>query len=131
MGVVDGSAQGPQWPERRLTRRGILRYSFLSGAALTILAACQSAATPAPTTAPAAAPKPTTPPSAAPTTAPAAAAPTTAPAAAAKPTTAPATVSNPNAAFSGPPAEAALNLTKVPVNGKLTVVQARDFHPDH
>jgi multiple sugar transport system substrate-binding protein len=136
MGVVDSSAQGPQWPERRLTRRGILRYSFLSGAALTILSACQQAATPAPTTAPAAAPKPTTPPAAAPTTAPAAAATTapaaaatTAPAAAAKPTTAPATTSG--GAFSGPPADAALNLSKVAINGKLTVVQARDFHPDH
>jgi multiple sugar transport system substrate-binding protein len=106
----------------------------LSGAALTILAACQSAATPAPTTAPAAAPKPTTPPAVAATTAPAAAAkPTTAPAPppAAAATTAPATTSNPNAAFSGPPADAALNLPKVSINGKLTVVQARDFHPDH
>jgi multiple sugar transport system substrate-binding protein len=134
MGVVDESAQGSRWPERRLSRRGILRYSFLSGAALSILAACQSAATPAPTTAPAA-PQPTTPPAAAPTTAPAAAAttapakPTSAPAAAA--TTAPAAASNPNAAFSGPPADAALNLPKVSISGKLTVVQARDFHPDH
>src|SRR4051812_22408065 len=108
MGVVDGSGQGSQWPERRLSRRGILRYSFLSSAALTVLAACSQAAAPAPTTAPAAAP--TAAPAAAATTAPAAAA-TTAPAAAAKPTTAPATTSNAN--FSGPPTDAALNLPKV------------------
>ncbi len=109
-----------QWPRRRLTRRTILRYSFLSAAVLSVAAACQQASTPAPTSAPAAA-KPTTAPAAAPTTAPAAAAKpttaaaaaTTAPAAAAKPTTAPAAV------------------PKVAIKGKFTVVQARDFHPDH
>jgi multiple sugar transport system substrate-binding protein len=136
MGVVKDSAQGARWPEKRFSRRGILRYSFLTGAAMSVLAACQSAATPSPTTAPAAAAQPTTPPAAAPTTAPAAAA-TTAPAAAAKPTTAPAAgattapATTSNAAFSGPPTDASLNLSKVALNGKLTVVQARDFHPDH
>src|SRR6266508_6224513 len=99
---------------RRLTRRTILRYSFLSAAAITVAAACQSAPTPAPTTAPAAAP--TTPPAAKPTTAPAAA-PTTAPAAAA--TSAP------------KPAAQAPAVSKTTINGKFTVVQARDFHPDH
>jgi multiple sugar transport system substrate-binding protein len=63
---------------------------------MTVLAACQQAATPAPTTAPA-------PPAAAATTAPAAAGPTTAPAA----------------------------VSSAKINGKFTVVQSRDFHPDH
>jgi multiple sugar transport system substrate-binding protein len=85
-----------KWSERRVSRRSILRYSFLSAAAMTVVAACQSAATPAPTSAPAAAP-------------------TTAPAA--KPTSA--------------PAAQAPAFNKAKINGKLTVVQARDFHPDH
>src|SRR5438876_3561590 len=107
------------WPSRRLSRRAILRYSVLSGAALSLAAACQQAATPAPTTAPAApAAKPTTAPAApAPTTAPAAAAPTTAAAAAAKPTAAPAAAQAPT-------------FSKAKINGKLAVVQSRDFHPD-
>jgi multiple sugar transport system substrate-binding protein len=106
-------------PLRRMTRRSILRYSFLSAAALSVAAACQQAAGPAPTSAPAAAPtsapaaKPTTAPAAAPTTA-AAAAPTTAPAGAAKPA-----------------AQAAPTFTKAKINGKFQVVQSRDFHPDH
>src|SRR5207237_10239778 len=36
-----------------------------------------------------------------------------------------------NANFTGPPAAASLNLQKASIKGKLTVVQARDFHPDH
>jgi multiple sugar transport system substrate-binding protein len=104
--------------ERRLTRRAILRYSLLSVAAVSVAAACGPSGAPAPpTTAPAAAP--TTPPAAKPTTAPAAA-PTTAPAAGAAPTTAPAAA-----------AQAAPTFTKAKINGKLAVVQARDFHPDH
>src|SRR5206468_2921517 len=117
----DEASNPSNWSERRLSRRTILRYSFLSAAALGVAAACQSASTPAPTTAPAAAP--TTPPAAKPT-APAAAA-TTAPAAA--PTTAPA-AAKPTA---GAAAQAAPTFTKAKIDGKLTVVQARDFHPDH
>jgi multiple sugar transport system substrate-binding protein len=125
-----------------MTRRSMLRIGLLSAAAMSIAAACQQAAAPAPTsppaaapTSPPAAPKPTTPPAAAPTTA--AAAPTTAPAAApttaaaAAPTTAAAAAAKPSGSFSGPPQASALNLPKANINGKLTVVQARDFHPDH
>jgi multiple sugar transport system substrate-binding protein len=101
------------WPDRRLTRRAILRYSFLSAAALSVAAACQQAATPAPTAAPAAKP----------TTAPAAPAATTAPAAAT-----PAAAANPTAAAAAAQAPA---FNKAKINGKLAVVQSRDFHPDH
>src|SRR5260370_2274137 len=87
MATTDDSAQPASAPVNRLTRRTVLRYSFLSAAAMSIVAACQQAATPAPTAAPAAAKPTTAPAAAAPTTAPAAAA-TTAPAAA-KPTSAP------------------------------------------
>src|SRR5262245_21392614 len=140
MDVIDDSANDPKAIDRSVSRRKLLRYTFIGAAVTSILAACQQAAAPAPTAAPAA--KPTTAPAAAPTTAPttapAAAKPTTAPAAApttaattapaaAKPTTAPAA----NANFSGPPAAASFNPSKVNINGKLTVVQARDFHPDH
>jgi multiple sugar transport system substrate-binding protein len=137
MDVIDGSGNDPRSIDRGLTRRKVLRYTFVSAAVTSILAACQQAAAPAPTAAPAA--KPTTAPAAAPTTAPAAAA-TTAPAAkpttppAAAPTTAPAAATTAPAAstaFSGPPTAASLSLPKVNINGKLTVVQARDFHPDH
>src|SRR5438552_8427507 len=122
MSISDDSAQTSTAPIGRLTRRTVLRYSFLSAASMSIVAACQSAATPAPTDAPAA-PKPTTAPAAAltnaaaATTAPAAAKPTTAPAAAA--TTAPAA------------AQAAPTFATAKINGKLQVVQSRDFHPDH
>lgn len=117
----DDQSTPSNWTERRLSRRTILRYSFLSAAALTLAAACQQAATPTP--APAA--KPTEAPKPAATTAPAAAAKpteapkpaaTTAPAAAAKPTTAP---------------QAAPAVKKATINGKFTIVQSRDFHPDH
>lgn len=140
MDVVDGSRGDSKSTERGLTRRKMLRYSLISAAVTSVLAACQQAASPAPTTAPAAAPKPTTPPAAAPTAAPTAAAaakPTSAPAGAATtaPTTAPAAgaATKPAAGgnFSGPPSAASLNLSKVNINGKLTVVQSRDFHPDH
>ena len=96
---------------RRLTRRDVLRYSFLSAAAVTVAAACgPSAATAPPTAAPAA-------PAANPTSAPAAA--TQAPGAAAAPTQA------------GGAPQAAPTFTKAKINGKLAVVQSRDFHPDH
>jgi multiple sugar transport system substrate-binding protein len=139
MDVVNSSEGNQGSIDRSLTRRKMLRYTFVSAAVTSILAACGQAAAPAPTAAPAApAAQPTTPPAAAPTTAPAAAAkPTTAPAAAATtaPTTAPAAAATAkpaaNANFSGPPANASLNLPKVNINGQLTVVQARDFHPDH
>src|ERR1700694_6260893 len=90
MGILDDSPNASGWTERRLMRRTILRFGFLSAAAITVSEACQSAATPAPTVAPAApAAAPTTPPAAAtPTTAPAAAATTAPAAAAAKPTAA-------------------------------------------
>src|SRR5947208_19385 len=54
---------------RRLTRRDVLRYSFLSAAAVTVAAACGPSAAPAPPTAAPAAP--TTAPAAKPTSAPA------------------------------------------------------------
>ncbi|MGI9147399.1 MAG: ABC transporter substrate-binding protein [Chloroflexota bacterium] len=127
MGFSDNSPNASGWTERRLTRRTILRYSFLSAAAISVSAACQSASTPAPTTAPAA-PAATTAPAAAakPTTAPAAGAATTAPAAAA--TTAPVAA---GAAASPAAAQAAPTFVAAKINGKLQVVQARDFHPDH
>ena len=99
---------------RRLKRRDVLRYGFLSAAALSVAAACGQAATPAPTAAPAA---PTSAPAAKPTSAPAAA--TQAPAAAAAPTQA------------GAAPQAAPTFAKAKINGKLAVVQSRDFHPDH
>jgi multiple sugar transport system substrate-binding protein len=94
----------------------MLRYSFVSAAVMSVVAACQQAPAPAATAPPAA--KPTSPPAAAPTTAPAAPA-ATAAGAAAKPTQAPAA------------AQAAPTFTKAKINGKLAVVQSRDFHPDH
>src|ERR687886_1601425 len=54
---------------RRLTRRDVLRYCFLSAAAVSVAAACGPSAAPAPPTAPPAAP--TTAPAAKPTSAPA------------------------------------------------------------
>jgi multiple sugar transport system substrate-binding protein len=99
---------------RRLSRRDVLRYGFLSAAALSVAAACGPSAAPAPTAAPAA---PTTAPAAKPTSAPAAA--TQAPAAAAAPTQA------------GAAPQAAPTFAKAKINGKLAVVQSRDFHPDH
>jgi len=121
MRFIDDSPNAAGWTGRRLTRRTILRYGFFSAAAITVSAACQSASAPSPTTPPAAAP--TTPPAATkPTTAPAAAA-TTAPAAAA--TTPPAAAATPAAAQAAPTFAAAK------INGKLAVVQSRDFHPDH
>ncbi len=135
---VEGSARDRMWSERRLTRRGVLRYSFVSAAVMSVVAACQSAATPSPTTAPAAAPttapaaKPTTAPAAAPSSAPAAA-PSSSPAAQPSAAAAAGATAKPaaSASFSGPPRAASLNLPKVNINGKLTVVQSRDFHPDH
>jgi multiple sugar transport system substrate-binding protein len=132
METQDDSPNAAGWTERRLTRRTILRFSFLSAAAITVSAACQSASAPAPTTAPAA-------PAAAPTTPPAAAKPTTAPAApAAAATTAPAApaaaaTTAPVAAAAATPAaaQAAPTFAAAKINGKLQVVQSRDFHPDH
>jgi multiple sugar transport system substrate-binding protein len=90
----------------------MLRYSFVSAAVMSVVAACQQTPAPAATAPPAA--KPTSPPAAAPTTAPAA---TTA-AAAAKPTQAAA-------------AQAAPSFNKAKIDGKLSVVQSRDFYADH
>jgi multiple sugar transport system substrate-binding protein len=119
MGAANDTMRGSGWPERLLTRRTVLRFGLVS-AAMSVAAACQQAAAPTPTSAPAAAP--TTAPAAKPTTAPAAA-PTTA--AAAAPTTAAA----PTSAGAAP--QAAPTFTKATINGKLAVVQSRDFHPDH
>ena len=134
MATNDSSFDDRNWAARRATRRSLLRYGFLSGIAITVTAACSQASSPAPTSAPAAAPttaptaapKPTSAPAAAATTAPTAAA-TTGAAAAAKPTTGPATSSS----AAGPPQSSALNFQKATINGKLTVVQARDFYADH
>ena len=139
MGGQDGMSQESGWTGRQMTRRGVLRYSLLSVAALSVAAACQQASTPAPTSAPAAptaAPKPTTAPAAAATTAPTAAATT---AAAAKPTAGattaaagqPTAAAKPAGNFSGPPTVASLNLPKAKLDGKLTVVQAKDYYADH
>ena len=115
------------WRDRRATRRSLL-HGVLPAAAISIIAACQPAAAPVPTAAPAA---PTTPPAPKPTTVPAA---PTAPAAtaapAAAPTTAPATTKPGATSYAGPP-QSAPNVAKASITGKLTVVQARDYHPDH
>jgi len=122
MRSADDSSNAMSWSKRRVDRRTLLRFSLLSVAAMGVTAACQSAATSTPTTAPAAAPPPTPAPAAKPTTAPAAAAPgaTTPPAAAGAP-----------AGAAPKPAPQAPAFNKAKINGKLTVVQARDFHPDH
>jgi multiple sugar transport system substrate-binding protein len=59
--------------------------------------------------------------------------PTTAPTVAVTPTTAAAAGATPNPAANaaGPPATSALNLPKLTLNGKLTIVQAKDFYQDH
>jgi multiple sugar transport system substrate-binding protein len=99
---------------QRISRRAALRFGLLTLGVGSLLAACSQASTPSPTAAPPAA-QPTQPPAAQPTTAPAGGA--AQPAAA---TTAPAAG-----------AQAAPGFPKVKINGKLTVVQSRDFHPDH
>jgi multiple sugar transport system substrate-binding protein len=115
-------------PPRRLPRRTILQLGLGALVAMPLAAACGQASTPAPakpaeTAKPAEAAKPAAPAAAAPTAAPAAAAPTAAPAAAAKP--------------AAPAAPAAIPEPKAPtfqpakITGKLSVVQSRDFHPDH
>ena len=127
--------------ERRVSRRVVLRTGLGALAALPLLAACggQQPSAPAPKAdaKPTEAPKPAAP---AATTAPAA------PAAAAKPTeapkpAAPAATTAPVAATkpteAAKPATAAIAEPKAPafnkakINGKLTVIQALDFHPDH
>ena len=131
MGEVFDESRRTGWSAHPMSRRSVLRFGLVS-AAVSVIAACQQASSPAPTTAPAAAP--TTAPAAKPTTAPAAspaaagspaAKPSASPAAAA--TTAPASTSN----FSGPPSASSLNLSKANITGKLVVVQARDFYADH
>ena len=122
----------------RTSRRSFLRASVavVGGAiAVPLLGACgqqQPAAPAAPATAapkaevkPTEAPKPAAPPAAAkpaeaskPTAA--AVAPTVAPTAVAKPTEAP-----------KPAAQQATAVPKAQIDGKLVVVQGRDFHPDH
>ncbi|MCC7371853.1 MAG: hypothetical protein IT306_25780 [Chloroflexi bacterium] len=126
---------------RRLARRTILQLGLGALASLPLAAACSQPSTPAAkpaapaaTTAPAApaAAKPTEAPKpaeAAKPAAPAAAAPTTAPAAAAKP----AEAAKPAAAAptGGRPEPKAPSFNQLKINGKLSVVQSRDFHPDH
>ena len=91
---------------RRLTRRTVLRFGLRAVAALPLAAACggQQAA-------PAAAPKTE-----------------------AKPTEAPkpaAPAAQPAATTAAKPAAQAPAVAKAKINGRLTVVQSRDFHPDH
>jgi multiple sugar transport system substrate-binding protein len=137
MGNPDESPKATGWTAQRLSRRTMLRYGFLSAAAITVSAACQSASAPAPTTAPAAAAPttatggPTTAPAAAKPTTAAAAAPTTAPAAAATTAPAAAATTAPAAAATPAAAQAAPTFAAAKINGKLQVVQSRDFHPDH
>src|SRR5207237_5989656 len=114
MGVPEDLSSVLTRSGRRLTRRSLLRYSLVSAAVTSIVAACGQAQAPAPTQAPA---QPTVAPAAKPTTAPAAAA-TTAPAAA-KPTAAPTT-----AAAAAPTPGA-----NVKINGNFTVIQQRGFNP--
>ena len=127
---------------RRLARRTILQLGLGALAALPLAAACSQPSSPAPkpaapaaTTAPAApaaAAKPTEAPKpaeAAKPAAPAAAAPTAAPAAAAKPAEAAKPAAAAPAGARPEPTAPAFN--KAPISGKLTVVQSRDFHPDH
>src|SRR5919202_3764292 len=117
MGALFDVSNSSPWAARRLSRRAVLRYGFLSAAAISVAAACQSSSAPAPTSAPAPA-APTAAPAAKPTSAPASGA-TQAPAAAAAPTPA------------GAAPQAAPTFAKAKINGKLAVVQSRDFHPDH
>src|ERR687885_528145 len=91
MGALFDVSNSSPWAGRRLSRRAVLRYGFLSAAAISVAAACQSSSAPAPTTAPA---------PAAPTQA-------------------------------GAAPQAAPTFAKAKINGKLAVVQSRDFHPDH
>src|ERR687885_721664 len=91
MGALFDVSNSSPWAGRRLSRRAVLRYGFLSAAAISVAAACQSSSAPAPTTAPA---------PAAPTQA-------------------------------GAAPQAVPTFAKAKINGKLAVVQSRDFHPDH
>jgi multiple sugar transport system substrate-binding protein len=94
---------------RRVTRRAVLRFGLLI-AAVPLAAACGQPAPPAPTAAPAA--KPTE------------AAKPAAPAAAASPAAGAPTLAQ-------IPEPKAPSFNQAAINGKLTVVQSRDFHPDH
>src|SRR5687768_2733758 len=129
-------------PPRRLPRRTILQLGLGALAAIPLVVACGQPSTPAKpaaepakpaapaaTTAPAAPAAAAKPTEAAKPAAPAAAAPTAAPAAAAKPAEAP----KPAAAApaSGKPEPKAPVFQPAKITGKLSVVQSRDFHPDH
>jgi multiple sugar transport system substrate-binding protein len=98
-------AAGRPTERHLLTRRTILRYSLLSAAVMSVVAACQQAAAPSPTAAPAAAP-----------TSPSAAKPTSPPAA---------------AGTQAPAAQAAPSFNKAKIDGKFAIIQSRDFFPDH
>ena len=112
---------------RRLARRTILQLGLGALAALPLAAACSQPSTPAPKpAAPAATSAPAAPAAAAPTTAPAAA--PAKPAEAAKPA---ATAAAAAAAAGARPEPKAPAFNKAAISGKLTVVQSRDFHPDH
>ena len=93
---------------RRVTRRAVLRFGLTALAAVPLAAACGQQAVPAPTAVPA---KPTDAPKPVP------------------PTALSAATSAPNPAEEFKPAAPAA--PKVRINGRLTVVQTRDFHPDH
>jgi multiple sugar transport system substrate-binding protein len=101
---------------RRVTRRAVLRFGLLAVAAMPLAAACggQQAAAPAPKT--------ETKPAEAPKT-------EAKPAEAAKPAAPAAPAAKP--AEAAKPAAQAPAVAKAKINGRLTIVQSRDFHPDH
>jgi multiple sugar transport system substrate-binding protein len=124
---------------RRLPRRAILQLGLGALAAIPLAVACGQPSTPAAPAKPAEPAKPAAP---AATAKPAEAAKPAAPAAAAAPTAAtkpaeaakPAAAAKPDAkpgAAGARPEPKAPAFTKANINGKLSVVQSRDFHPDH
>jgi len=118
---------------RRFSRRAVLQIGLGALATIPLATACSQPSSPAPAAKPAEPAKPAEAAKPAAPAAPAAAAkPTeapkpTAPAAAAKPAEAP----KPAAAAGGIPEPKAPAFNKAKVDGKLSVVQSRDFHPDH
>jgi multiple sugar transport system substrate-binding protein len=103
------TSQAGSWADRLATRRAALRFGLLSVASIGLAVACQSPAPANPTAAPPAA-QPTAPPAAQPTSA--------------------AAATGAGAAATGAQ-QAAPSFPKAKINGKFTVVQSRDFHPDH
>jgi len=124
-----GDKQPFAWTNQATTRRALLRA--LSLGAVSVLAACQQAPVAAPTVAPPAKPAvPTAPAATAPPAVKPAATSAPAPTAIPKPAAAAATTA-PAAAATPAAAQAAPTFAAAKINGKLQVVQSRDFHPDH